>query len=107
MDGAFPDAPRERRLDAMVRKKYTRRAGDRLRVAVLRGAQHTTFDVGLVERPEALAGVVDLLAPDKSVVPQLGILGVSIDADVGSAIGSLRIPPGVVVAAGAEGRHPA
>ena len=61
----------------------------------------------VVERPEALDRLVDLVDPDESVVAQLGILGVSIDADVGMAIGSLRIPTGVMVAAHAEDRHAA
>ena len=86
---------------------YTRHADDRLRIGVLRGDQHLTFDVVVVERPEALDRLIDLVDPDESVVTQLGILGVSIDADVGMAIGSLRIPSGVMVAAHAEDRHAA
>jgi S1-C subfamily serine protease len=86
---------------------YTRHAGDRLRVGVLRGEQHLTLDVVVVERPEALDGIIDLVDPDKSVVPQLGILGVSIDEDLGLAIGSLRVPSAVMVAAHAEDRHAA
>jgi len=86
---------------------YTRRAGDRLRIGVLRGEQHMTLDVVVVERPEAFDGVADLVDPDRSVVPQLGILGVSIDADAARAIGSLRLPSGVMVAAHAEDRHAA
>jgi serine protease Do len=81
---------------------YTRNAGDRLRVAVLRGEQQVTRDVFVVERPEALDRVADLLDPDKSLVPQLGILGVSIDEELRSVIGSLRLPSGVLVAARAE-----
>jgi serine protease Do len=86
---------------------YTRRAGDRLRVGVLRGDQHATLEVVVVERPEALDRVIDLLDLDKSAVPQLGILGVSIDENLGLAIGSLRVPSGVLVAAHAEDRHSA
>src|SRR5712692_1815396 len=86
---------------------YTRRAGDRLRVGVLRGEQHMTLDVVVVERPEAFDGVADLVDPDTSVVPQLGILGVSIDTDAARAIGTLRVPSGVMVAAHAEDRHAA
>ena len=86
---------------------YTRQAGDRLHVGILRGAQHMTFDVVVIERPEAFDGIGDLLDADTSVVPQLGILGVSIDADLGLAIGSLRVPSGVMVAAHAEDRHAA
>jgi serine protease Do len=86
---------------------YTRQAGDRLRVGVLRGEQHVTLDVVVVERPEAFDRIVDLVDPDSSAVPQLGILGVSIDADLGLAIGSLRVPSGVMVAAHAEDRRAA
>jgi len=86
---------------------YTRRAGDRLRIGVLRGDRHMTLDVVVVERPEAFDGVADLVDPDTSVVPQLGILGVSIDTDAARAIGTLRVPSGVMVAAHAEDRHAA
>jgi S1-C subfamily serine protease len=63
--------------------------------------------VGVVERPEAPGRVADLVDPDNSLVGQLGILGVSIDAELGSAIGSLRVPSGVIVAARAENQHAA
>jgi serine protease Do len=86
---------------------YARRAGDRLRVGVLRGEQRLTLDVVVAERPEAFDGIADLLDENKSVVPQLGILGVSVDADAARAIGSLRVPSGVMVAAHAEDRHAA
>jgi serine protease Do len=81
---------------------YTRSAGDRLRVGVLRGEQHATLDVVVVERPETFDRVIDLVDPEKSLVPQLGILGVSLDADLGSTIGNFRVPSGVIVAARAE-----
>jgi serine protease Do len=86
---------------------YSRRAGDRLRVGVLRSEQHATLEVAVVERPEALDRIIDLVDPDKSAVPQLGILGVSIDESLGLAIGSLRLPSGVMVAAHAEDRRAA
>jgi serine protease Do len=86
---------------------YTRRAGDRLRIGVLRGEQHATLEAVVVERPEALDRIIDLVDPDKSAVPQLGILGVSIDESLGLAIGSLRVPSGVMVAAHAEDRRAA
>jgi S1-C subfamily serine protease len=86
---------------------YTRHAGDRLRVGVLRGEQHMTVDVVVVERPEAFDRLIDLVDPDKNGVPQLGILGVSIDEELGLAIGSLRVASGVMVAAHAEDRHAA
>jgi serine protease Do len=86
---------------------YTRRAGDRLHIGVVRREQHATIDVVVVERPEALDRVADLVDPDKSEVPQLGILGVSIDEDLSLAIGSLRVPSGVLIAAHAEDRRAA
>jgi serine protease Do len=86
---------------------YTRRAGDRMQVAVLRGERQVMVDVGVVERPEAPGRLADLVDPDKSLVGRLGILGVSIDEELGSAIGGLRVPSGVIVAARAENQHAA
>jgi serine protease Do len=85
---------------------YTRHAGDQMRVGVLRGDQQVTVDVSVVERPEVLDRVADLVDPDKSLVRQLGILGVSLDDDLGFAMGSLRVPSGVMVGAHAEDAHP-
>jgi serine protease Do len=85
----------------------TRSAGDRLRVGVLRGEEQIALEVSVVERPEAIDRVADLADADDSMVRQLGILGVSIDENLGSMIGNLRVPSGVMVAARAEDAHAA
>jgi serine protease Do len=86
---------------------YTRRAGDRLQVGVLRREQHLVLDVGVVERPEPFNRIADLVDPDTSLVRQLGILGVSIREELASMLGSLRVPSGVMVVAHAEAPHAA
>ena len=85
----------------------TRSEGDRLRVGVLRGEEHIALEVSVVERPEAVDRIADLVDADESLVRQLGILGVSIDDNLGSMAGSLRVPSGVMVAARAEDAHAA
>jgi serine protease Do len=81
---------------------YTRSAGDRLRVGVRRGDQQLTLDVVAMDRPEALDHLADLVDPDKSLVHQLGVLGLSIDESLVKSLDGLRIPSGVLVAARAE-----
>jgi serine protease Do len=90
-------------LPLMAFYLYTRHAGDQLHVGFLRGERHLTVDVEVAERPEALDRIIDRVDPDASLVRQLGILGLSIDEDLSTMIGTLRIPSGVMVAARAEG----
>jgi S1-C subfamily serine protease len=66
---------------------------------VLRGDRPLSLDLTIAERPEALDHIADVLDPDKTLVRQLGILGVSIDQAAGWAVASLRAPAGVMVAA--------
>jgi serine protease Do len=83
---------------------YTRREGDRLRMGVVRGEEHVSISMIVAERPEAFHSVIDLVDPDKSAVPQLGVLGVSIDGELGAAIAALRVPSGGMIAAHAQSR---
>ena len=82
---------------------YSREAGEKAHLEVLRGTQKMSFDVPLREHPHEMDQISALADPDKSLVPQLGILGVEIDKKIASMVDDLRDPYGIIVAARAAG----
>jgi serine protease Do len=86
-----------------------RDSSDKVQLVVLRGADQKTLSIAPVEEKsdfDSLSGSVD---PEKSLVPELGILGVEIDRRIIAAATGLRDPYGIIVvarAAGAAGEVP-
>jgi serine protease Do len=68
-----------------------------LKLEILRGAEHKTIYVPALEQRDPMDQLFDAADPEKSLVPKLGILATDITGGLRSAIGSLRIPSGVVV----------
>jgi len=81
----------------------SREEGEKVQLQVLRGKQQMSFEVGMKERPHEMDQVSALADPAKSLVPQLGILGVEIDKKIAAMIEDLRDPFGIIVAARAAG----
>lgn len=81
----------------------SRGEGEKVHFEVLRSKQQVSFDVSPRERPHEMDQVSALADPEKSLVPQLGILGVEIDRKIASMIEELRDPYGIIVAARAAG----
>ena len=81
----------------------SRSAGEKIRFEVLRGTTQIGFDITLKEHPHEMDQVSALADPEKSLVPQLGILAVEIDKNIASMIADLRDPYGIIVAARAAG----
>jgi serine protease Do len=78
---------------------YQRSISERVRLEVLRGTERRSFEVEVVARkdhPDRFAGMVH---PDRNLVPQLGILGIDLDADMAPYFSGLRRASGVIVAA--------
>jgi len=86
-------------LPVLATSLFMRRGGEQIKLGVLRGSQRLTFDVPTVEPPREFDRLVDLVDPDKSLVPKLGILGIEIDPKVAASLPPLRIASGVIVAA--------
>ena len=81
----------------------SRSAGEKIRFEVLRGTSQIGLDITLKEQPHEMDQVSALANPEKSLVSQLGILGVEIDKNIASMIQDLRDPYGIIVAARAAG----
>jgi S1-C subfamily serine protease len=78
---------------------FTSDGDERMTVGVIRSGRKRTFTVAIAAKPDDLDQLTDLLDPESSVVPALGILAVDINEKTTSLVPSLRWPVGVIVAA--------
>ena len=77
----------------------TKPAGTIVQVEVLRGKEHLSLEIQVMDQKDKIDQLADLVDPAKSLVPKLGIFGVPVDDKLGDAVQDLRIPSGVIVAA--------
>jgi len=73
--------------------------GQKVEISVLRNGQVTTLSVPVIERPDDPQRFADLVSGPNNIVPRLGVVAVTINADLKDLIGDTRIPGGVLVAA--------
>jgi serine protease Do len=76
---------------------------EKVQLVVLRGGVQQGISVTAVEDRNELDSVSAMADPEKSIVPELGILGVEIDRRIAAAATGLRDPSGVIVVARAAG----
>ena len=80
-----------------------RDSAENVQLVVLRGAQEQKLSVKAVEQRSDFDSVSAQADPQRNLVPELGILGVEIDARIAAAASGLRDPNGVIVIARAAG----
>ncbi|HEX4966580.1 MAG TPA: trypsin-like peptidase domain-containing protein, partial [Thermoanaerobaculia bacterium] len=78
---------------------YPHPSGATLVLEVQRGTEELKLMAGVIERPEDPRSVLDLVRPDKNLVPELDVLGVDVDEKLAAALRPLRQGDGVLVAA--------
>jgi serine protease Do len=83
-------------LPTLAFELFTRSAGDVVSLRVLRGTDTVDVNVTVAERAHDVDRLGDFVEPGKSLVSQLGILGVDLDERNAHLVG-LRVPSGVVV----------
>jgi len=86
-------------LPSLGTRLFMRRGGERIKLGVLRDSQKLSFDVLVVELPHEFDRLVDLINPEKSLVPKLGIVGLEIEPKIAAMFPALRVSSGVIVAA--------
>jgi serine protease Do len=86
-------------LPSLGTRLFMRRGGERIKLGVLRGSEKLSFDVPVVELPHEFDRLADLVSPDKSLVPKLGIVGLEIGPKVAAMLPTLRLKGGVIVVA--------
>jgi len=78
---------------------YRYSVGDLVTLDVLRGSQKLTFRVRIIEREDDFGHLVEMVTPENSLVPKLGILGLDIDGQIAKILFPPRKLGGVLVAA--------
>ncbi|HEU4692108.1 MAG TPA: PDZ domain-containing protein, partial [Vicinamibacterales bacterium] len=76
---------------------------EKVQLVVLRGGTQHTIGVAAVEQRDDLDSVTSMADPEKNLVPELGFLGVEIDASIAARATGLRAPYGIIVVARAAG----
>jgi serine protease Do len=76
---------------------------EKVQLVVLRSGTQHTISVAAVEQRDDLDSVSSLADPEKNLVPELGLLGVEIDANIAARATGLRAPYGIIVVARAAG----
>src|SRR3954471_16592083 len=80
-----------------------RDSSDPVQMVVARGGKTQTLRVTAVEEKSEFDSVSTMADPQQNLVPELGILGVEIDARIAAAARGLRDPQGIIVVARAAG----
>jgi len=86
-------------LPALTAAMYLHPLDEVMKLVVLRGSEKQTLFVSVSEHRDQMDKLMDSVDPDKSLVRRLGILGVDLNDQIRSVVGSLRISTGVVVIA--------
>ena len=90
---------------AMIGLSFQHVPGDPMKIQVLRGNETLSFDVTPVEVQEPTEELSDASEVTKSLITELGIMAITLDERIASALTSLRLQSGVlVVARSAEAR---
>ena len=82
---------------------YGHRIGDLVTLDVLRGSQKLTFRVRVIEREDDFGHLLEMVTPENSLVPKLGILGLDIDGQIAKILFPPRKLGGVLIAARSPG----
>ena len=82
----------------LVLSLYMKEASKTVTLQVLRGDKKLEVVVPVYEPKNEPDQLSELADPSKDLIPRLGIVGLTVSADVTSLLGDLRIPSGVVVA---------
>jgi len=78
---------------------YHHPIGASVALEILRGTEKIAIQVSTIEHPEDPGSFVDLVRPDRNLVPELDILGIDIDDKIAQVLHPLRRDNGVLVAA--------
>jgi len=80
-----------------------RDSADNVQLVVLRGTAQRSISVKPTEAKSDFDSVSSMVDPAKNLVPELGIIGVEIDAQIAASASGLRDPTGIIVVARTAG----
>src|ERR1700720_3116828 len=78
---------------------YSYAVGENAKLQIQRGTQTISYEVPVVEKLDVQGRLADLVTKEQNKIPQLGILGLTLDERLLSMLPPLRNQFGVVVAA--------
>ena len=81
---------------------YRRGIGDTSALTIQRGNDTLNVKVTVIERKDDSDRFLEMVTPERNLIPQLGILALDVEGEVAQLLPRLRIPSGVVVAARAS-----
>jgi serine protease Do len=84
-------------MTALASATYLHNADRPVKLEILRGKEKKILYVAAVEKHDPMDLLMDATDPDKSLVPQLGVLAVDISDQLRGVIGPARMDGGVVV----------
>ena len=90
-------------LPTVIYSFRLRDSTEKVQLNVLRGTAEMILRMTAVEERSDLDSAVGLADPEKSIVRELGILGVEVDERIAKSAKGLRMPYGVIVAARVAG----
>jgi serine protease Do len=76
---------------------YRRRVGEVVSLEILRGDQVSTYPVAVAERDDPLSELSASADARQSLVPRLGILGLTLDSRIASMVPVSRVTSGIVI----------
>ena len=82
---------------------YRQPIGQRVRLQLVRDGSEDEVQVQVTERRDDPARFVDLVVPERNLIPELGILCLGVDERIAPMLAEARREPRVVVAARAPG----
>jgi serine protease Do len=86
-------------LPAFTAALYLHPLDEPLKLEILRGTERKTLYIVALEMKDAMDALPDLANPRDNLVSRLGILGLDLNDELRSMLGTLRNPSGVVVVA--------
>jgi len=84
---------------------YRRGIGEVTALTIQRGDDTLNVQVAVIEREEDDDRFLEMVTPERNLIPRLGILGLDVDGEVAKLLPRLRISSGVVVAARASNAY--
>ena len=78
---------------------YRFKIGQQARLEIQRDNKKLTVSVPVIERSDDPMRFADFVKPEENQIPQLGVMGLTVSAQLKDLLPELRVPSGVVIAA--------
>ncbi len=85
---------------------YGKPIGNQVALDLIRANETIRRRVTVVARPNEGQEFIDMTSPERNLVPELGLLCITVDERIAPLLGQMRVPAGVLVAAKAQAVGP-